>query len=173
MPDNPPSLEDTVTEERDLSHLDWHEPARESASLFGLSEDDVEAIVRNPINVVTDPSTVVREWHTERRQRGDVTVVVTYPEDHDPLIWGVYLNLDLPVGKQHAGGGGGASVAPRTLSNLRKRIVTAGLTITSGGRHDLVHDSEGNLVATLPRTPSDHRTVPNVWVQIRKKGYDV
>ena len=154
-------------------NLDWHEPALESAELFGLTKEDVEAIVRNPISVMADPSAAVREWKTERRTSADITVVVTYPEGQNPLIWGVYLNLDMPVGKQHAKGGGGQSVAPRTLSNLRQRIVSAGLRIRPGSKHDLVVDDFDNVVAVLPRTPSDHRTVPNVWVSIRKKGYAV
>jgi hypothetical protein len=153
--------------------FDWHEPARESAELFGLSIEDVESIARNPATVKIDPSTVVREWKTERRTLGDITVVVTYPDRSNPLIWGVYLNLDLPSGKTYAGGGGGQTVAPRTLSQLRQRVVNAGLRIRAGSKHDLVIDTEGNVVAVLPRTPSDHRTVPNVWASIRRKGYPV
>ena len=77
------------------------------------------------------------------------------------------------LAERAAGGGGGQTVAPRTLSQLRQRVVNAGLRIRAGSRHDLVIDTEGNVVAVLPRTPSDHRTVPNVWASIRRKGYPV
>lgn len=157
-----------------LEHLAWHQPALESANLFGLDERDVEAIVRHPSLVVMDPSNAVRDWRTERRTRGDITVVVTYPDGSDPIIWGVYLSLG-PTTKTRtsAAGGGGGGYAPKTLAALRKRIIAAGLRIVAGGRHDLVTTKEGVYVASLPRTPSDHRSVPNAWIQIRKKGYDV
>lgn len=157
----------------ELEDLRWHTPALETATLFGLAKEDVEAIVRNPHNVTVDPSSAVREWRTERRTTGDVTVVLTYPEYQPPLIWGVYLALDGPTQQTRSAGGGGGSNVPRTLANLRKRIVAAGLVIKVGGRHDLVTTKDDVYVASIPRTPSDHRSVPNAWAQIRKKGYDV
>lgn len=158
--------------------LDWNPAAQRCAEDFGLAREDVEAIVARPTLTALDPSSTVRDWRTERRTSGDITVVVTYPPGRAPLIWGVYLNLPLdPVrGSAAAGGSSGTgpgSQIPRTLQALRKRIVAGGLRIIAGGHHDRVETPDGQFVASLPRTPSDQRTVPNVWATIRRKGYNI
>ncbi len=124
-----------------------------------------------------DPSTATRDWTVLRYTRGDVSVVVGFPEDMPPRIWGVYLRLPLDgtgqkMGTQGAGSTSGSEV-PKTMRALRRRIVEAGLKIRSGGAHDRVETEDGKFIAALPITPSDHRTIPNIWTTIRRKGYNV
>lgn len=153
---------------------DWHPPAVDYADQFGLDPRDVAAIIAHPASTAPDPSAVTRDWPTQRYTRGDITVVVAYPPDRRPLIWGIYLALPLEPRRSPNGAGTGAgSRIPSTLRGLRQRVVQAGLVIRPGGRHDRVETPDGRLVVTLPLTPSDRRSIPNVWTQLRRKGYDV
>lgn len=158
--------------------LDWQPAALDVAYQFGLNEDAIEAIVRKPETVTVDPSNATRAWTVLRYRRGDVSVVVGFPEDMPPRIWGVYLTLPMEGtgekrGTQGANGGGGGSEVPKTMRGLRRRIVESGLVIRPGGSHDRVETEDGQFVAALPITPSDHRTIPNLWTTLRRKGYDV
>lgn len=157
--------------------LDWQPAARDVAEQFGLDEASVEAVVRQPDRITVDPSSVTREWDVLRYTRGDVSVVVGFPHDMPPRIWGVYLRLPMEgtgvkMGTQGAGSNSGSDV-PTTMRALRRRIVGAGLKIRAGGSHDRVETEDGQFVAALPITPSDHRSIPNVWASIRRKGYEV
>jgi hypothetical protein len=154
--------------------FDWNEPAADYAESLGLTRHDVEMVACRPRLRAPDPSTPFREWKTERRSVGDLTVIVTLPPGRPPLIWGVYLNLPLDKKSQPRGAGQQCgSQAPASLQALRKRIIAGGLRIVAGGRHDRVETREGTFVAALPKTPSDHRTVPNVWQTIQRKGYAI
>lgn len=157
--------------------LDWQPAALDVAEQFGLDVDAVEAIVRHPDRVAIDPSSATRDWEVLRYSRGDVSVVVGFPHDMPPRIWGVYLRLPMEgtgekQGTQGAGSTSGSQV-PKTMRALRRRIVEAGLKIHPGGSHDRVETEDGQFIAALPITPSDHRTIPNVWTAIRRKGYEV
>lgn len=161
---------------RDLSTgvIEWHQPARDTAEQFGLDEETVLAAVRSPAHVEVDPSTAYRDYYVERRRRGDVTAIVAFPDDtRPPIIWGVYLNLPINQGKLRKAGSGSGNTAPTTMRELRRRIVMAGLKIVPGGHHDRVETADGRLVASLPRTPSDHRSIPNALTTLGRKGYDL
>lgn len=157
------------------AHLRWHPPALGAARDLGLTQEEVEVIARSPQHITIDPSSSYREWYTERRRTGDVTVVVTFPPDRAPRIWGVYIHLPLPSGQKHRTAGGGNVLSrPKTMRELRKRIAAhPGLKITPGGHHDRVIDLEGKTVTTLPSTPSDHHSVANTAAAIARKGYEL
>ena len=165
----------TIAEQQIVEQFDWHRGAEDYAHMFGLAREDVEQIAANPATSTLDPSNAVREWRTERRTRGDVTVIVTYPPNQRPMIWGIYLCLpgNDASGQHRSAGNGSGSMVPKTLHALRKRIIGAGLKIVAGGSHDRVETKDGVYVTSLPRTPSDHRSVPNAWTALRRKGYDV
>lgn len=162
---------------RDLSRarIDIHPPALESARTYGLDEEKIRAVARQPQLVNIDPSSATREWFTERRRSGDIVVVVTYPEGRPPLVWGVYVVTGQePHNKRSPGGAGGTSL-PTSMRDLRRRIVAAGLVIVArdNAGHDRVQDQDGKFVASLPHSPSDNRTIPNVARTIMRKGYEI
>lgn len=156
--------------------LVWYEKAVDAADLMGLDIAEVETIVRNPQHVELDPTSAVREWHTERRRSGDVRVVVTYPPERKPMIWGVYVtspDLQGSADRQRKGsvsGATGQSNVPTTLREMKRRLITAGLKIESGRTGDRVLDSNGNFVFLLHKTPSEFRSLANMWAQVRRKA---
>lgn len=160
---------------RDLSttRLTWLPAAREAAQRYGIDELTVLGAVRFPGTVTLDPSSAHREWTVERRRRGDVIVVVALPDDRPPIIWGVYMELPMDAaGRKSAGGGSGSSL-PKTLRELRHRIVAAGLVIEAGRTHDRVVTRDGRFLVSLACTPSDRHTVPNTARQLMRLGFDV
>lgn len=164
----------TVETQSDAVEFDWEPRAIDFAETFGLTRDDVEAIVARPTRVTADPSSATREWPTERCHRGDVTVVVARPPNQRPLIWGVYLRLPIDSGARRSGAGQGAGTqAPSSPRDLRHRIVKAGLRIEGGGRHDRILNEDGKFIASMPLSPSDRHSIPNLWSTLRRKGYEV
>lgn len=168
IPSRPRSL-------RSVPTFRWHPPAVDSADIYGLTAEQVEQVARHPQAVLVDPTTVGRGALTERRTRGDVTVIVRYDEGLEPVILGVYLRLPLDVSYRASapGAGGGGRAAPNTMRALRRAVVEAGCTIKPGGVHDKVLSPDGRFLTSLPRTPSDYRSIPNAVAQLRRKGVDI
>lgn len=160
---------------RDLSTtgLTWLPAAREAAQRYGIDELTVLGAVRFPGSVTLDPSSAHREWTVERRRRGDVIVVVAFPDDRDPIIWGVYMELPMESSGHKAAGGSTGTALPKTLRELRHRIVAAGLVIEAGRTHDRVVTREGRFLVSLAGTPSDKYTIPNTARQLMRLGFDV
>ncbi len=153
----------------------------EHAATFGLSPDNVAAVVSNPQLVTIDPSSAGRDYVVERRRAGDVIVVVSlrdYEHDGTVHVMGVYV-----VDRDHANGTGAKKAAagatgtdiPPTMRELRRRIVRRGYTIEGGNSrgHDRVVDKDGRFVMTMPGSPSDVRTIPNVWREFTRKTTDL
>ena len=152
--------------------------AMEVARSYGLENEAVSAAVRFPEHVYPDPSSGTRDWYTERRRRGDITVVVTYPDDEPPLVWGVYLNLPMPdnssTGSIKAGGKG--TKLPTSERELRKRIAAhPRLHIVPGTKHDRVVDKTTNqVITTISRGKvGDSHSVANAGQTIIRKGYNI
>lgn len=158
--------------------LRWLPRAEQHAEENKIDPRVVEGAVRYPTSWGVDPSCALIEgdrWYAERRRRGDVTVVVAFPPGEEPVIWGVYHNLPMrhSRARQRAPGSGGGTTMPTSMRELRRRLIDAGLVITSGGKHDRVSTPEGAFIAALPSTPSDVRTIPNLVRDIARKGIDV
>lgn len=153
----------------------WLPRAEAHLEADGIDRDTVLGAVKYPDHVVIDPSSKIIEgrYYAERRRRGDLTVVIAFPPGQAPIIWGVYRNLPMPERRLRGPGGTGATRFPTTMRELRKRIVEEGLVIRRGGRHDRVETKDGTFVLTLPSTPSDHRTIPNVIRDAARRGYDL
>lgn len=156
--------------------LHWLPRAEYHCQSLGISKFTAETAARYPDHISLDPSMRLIEGRafTERRRKGDVTVVIGYPNNH-PEIWGVYYNLPLePRRRERSPGGATGSKAPTSMREVRKRVLEAGLVIKTGGRnHDRIETPEGRFVAPLPVSPSDHRWMKNLVSQLARKGYDI
>lgn len=168
--------------------LAWHEPAEDSAGYWGLTKDDVEAIVRSPETVIHDPvsGAIGREWHTERRRRGDVTVVVAFPDDRAPIIWSVWIAnsiLQTPEAAldPHNRGGRGrlhrvepSRPAATSSREFKRRLMELdrGLQIVSVKNGDKIYSREGEYLGTLwaKSTKSDLLKLQTI---LTRSGYDV
>lgn len=167
--------ETQLSQTRDLRTvpLTWLPRAEGFVELNHMDRNLVLAAAKFPQQVVPDPLNNPERWYAERRRRGDITAIVAYPPGQRPVIWGAYQHLPDDLPRHSNGGTGGGSTTPTTMRALRRRIVEQGLVIRPGGHHDRVETPDGHLVSALPRTPSDHRTIPNVCAQLRRKGYPV
>jgi hypothetical protein len=138
----------------------------------------VESAARNPQSVTLDPTTVSTDTLTERRRRGDLTVVVRYNEALPPIVLGVYMHLPLDGPPERSGPGGVKGShkrnTPTTMRALRRAILAAGCRLEPGGSsHEKVISPEGRVISSLSNTPSDHRTIPNAVAELRRKGVDI
>lgn len=143
----------------------WHQPAVDFCEEYGIPMEIVEAAAEHPTSSSTDPMSVEKGYTVLDRRRGDLTAVVGLLNPSQPSI--LYVRLHLPLSVKGQGsttpGGAGGEGRPRTLRGVKAAIVRDGYSIVSGGAHDKVVDSQGSFLVSLPRTPSDHRTLANVW----------
>lgn len=144
----------------------WRTDAKEFAASYGLSQEDVEAIVRSRINPQVDPRSHEVGHLIIRYRAGDVIVVVGYREVDAPMVMSVWVDhhheSKAKQGSRTPGGQGKS--APTTVKELVKRVLASGYKVEMGGSHYRVVDKEtGDFLMSLPITPSDHRTIPNAW----------
>ena len=155
-----------------VENIRWHDNAREYARTYGLTVDDVEAIVRMKNRPEIDPRSTEVGHLIVRYHAGDVFVVVGYREPHLPVVMAVMVN-DHHTGKAGSRTPGGVGkTGPTTIKELTKRVIAQGYRIEMGGSHLRVLDKDtGEYLMSLPSTPSDYRSVPNAWALfLRKKA---
>lgn len=148
------------------TYFDWHPPAVEFVDAYGIPRDVVESAAVNPSSTTLDPHGAEVGYRVERRRRGDVIVVVGFANPDRPAILYVALNLEdlhRVQGTHRSPGGASGSDIPTSMLQLRRRILSQGFAITRGGSHDRVTTRDGEFLVSLPLTPSDHRSIPNVW----------
>jgi len=150
----------------------WKPEARDYANTYGLAIEDVEAIVRKKPHPKVDDRSAEVGHRIMRYRAGDVIVVVGLREPDKPMVMSVWVDHH---SKAHSGSknpSGSGKSGPTTIKELTKRIIASGYRIEMGGAHSRVLDKEtGEFLMALPITPSDHRTVPNVWATfLRKKA---
>lgn len=152
----------------------WHPDALEFATTYSIKPEDAELIVTDPKSVMTiDPYTAEAGYPVVRYTRGDVTVVVGFRERTDPTV--IYLRVQSKdddrgnTGGPSSGGKAHDSRAPRSLRELQRRCVMAGLKIQRGSRHLGVYDEEGTRVGSI-NDSTDRRALTNSWKQIERQS---
>lgn len=143
--------------------LHWHQDAEDFIERYRLDRQFVEDVVRSPQATEVDPRTQKVGYQVLRLRRGDIEVVVGYREPREPMVLFVRLLSGDNESPRHSVGGTKGSSIPPTLPELRRRITMYGYTITHDARHSKVLSTEGHLIAVLPKTPSDHRSLANSW----------
>lgn len=152
----------------------WWNGVEDAMDNFGLTHENVLSIVHGPESIRwAERPPGHDEWPTEKRQRGDVQVVITWPPGERPIIWAVYVLSKLDPGRSHAtgsvGGATGASQNPTSVREIKRRLVARGFTIEPGGKGDRVM-WQGDFFWLLHTTPGEYRSVPNVWSAIKRKA---
>lgn len=155
--------------------LEWSEGVLQAMEEHNLSMADVASIVRNPTSIEMDPSNPARDWHTERRRRGDVIVVVTFPPGSRPRVWGVYVMSRMHAGTarhRKSAGSGAGTTAPTSVREIKRRLATAGFQVQpgTGGGPERILDPDGKFFWSLHTTPSEFRSLANVWSLLRRKA---
>lgn len=148
--------------------IHWHPNALEFAEIYHLDKRLVEDAVRSPTSEEDDPYHEGADYPVKRVKRGDLSVTVGWREPNDPMILFIHLTLPGEQGRQRRSVGGtqGSSLPP-TIPELHRRIVALGYSITTSGPHAKVRSREGAFIYTMPRTPSDKRSIANSW-----KGFE-
>jgi hypothetical protein len=153
----------------DYKSISWHADAEVYASTFGLDKKDVESIMLARSNPKIDSRSHEVGHLIVRYSAGDVTVVVGHREKEHPVIMSVWVE----TGQQRSGSqkphGVKGSSLPTSMKEIQKRIMADGFKIKHGGAHLRVEDENGVLLCSLPSTPSDHRSIPNVWKTYQRK----
>lgn len=144
--------------------ISWHDDAVSFAATFGLEPEDCEKILINRSSPQMDPRSAEVGHLIVRYRAGDVIVVVGHRDPEHPVIMSVMVDTGYEgnSGSKKATGLSGSTL-PTSMKQLTKRILNDGFNVVHGGSHMRVEDTEGELIATLPRTPSDHRSIPNSW----------
>lgn len=108
--------------------------------------------------------------------RGDLGVIV--PDD-DPAVVVALLRIDpdaAPVPRGRRATGGPAHRTPESSAELEQLLRAHGFEISAGrgGHHKATHQHHPGVTITIPHTPSDHRSFPNLLAEIRRRtGVDV
>lgn len=146
-----------------IDQITWDDDALYWASLWGLTTQVVESCIRNPQQRALDPRTKELGHPVLRHRRGDVVVVAGYREPHCPHVLYVttLTGADLHGQGSRAPGGSGSSL-PKSIYALHRKIKELGYTLTRDS-HPKVVTADGRVIFSVPGTPSDYRTVPNVW----------
>lgn len=59
------------------------------------------------------------------------------------------------------------------MRDLIRELEAQGFTWRTTARHHiLVYSPDGNVVTTMPSTPSDHRSMKNCLSQLRRAGFE-
>ncbi len=145
--------------------------AAEQIQDLGTTPADVDAAVTHPHS-------------TERTHQhngtmfvlGDLGVIV--PDDDPALIVGlVRVDPDItPLRHSRSAGGGPSRRMPTTAAELEHLLHVHGFQITAarGGHRKARHHDRPGVVITIPHTPSDSRSYPNLVADIRRLiGIDI
>ena len=152
--------------------ISWQPDALSYAEMYGLTQENVELIVKNKSRPVIDPRTNEVGSLIMRYRSGDVVVVTGLRDPDNPVIMSVWVETNNKKSGSKKNSGTSGSSMPTTLKQLQRRILDDGFKIRMGGSHLRVEDAEGNLLTTLPATPSDYRSIPNAWKSYCRKKAD-
>jgi len=143
----------------------WNDEAKNFVELYGVDTRLIVDAVRAPQSVSIDPRTNEVGYPIKRLRRGDVEVVVGYREPEWPTI--LYVRLATPdddQGPKRSPGGVSGSSVPPTMGELHRRITMAGYQVQTGGAaHPKVVSQTGDVLMSIPNTPSDKRSLANTW----------
>jgi hypothetical protein len=150
--------------------LTWHQDAEDFVDDTGMDRAIIEAAARFPTSTSPDPRSATEGYPIKRLRRGDIEVVVGYREPKEPMI--LFVRLETPgegrsMRSASAGGGHGSSIPP-TMTEMHRRIQALGYHLSSTTRHTKVLTRDGAPITTLPRTPSDNRSLANAWMQFQR-----
>ena len=102
--------------------------------------------------------------------RGDLGVIV--PDDDQALIVGlVRVDPDTtPLRRTRSAGGGPSRRMPTTAAELEQLLRVHGFQIAAarGGHRKAAHPDRPGVIITIPHTPSDSRSYPNLVADIRR-----
>ena len=155
-------------------NLEWNQEPLDFVDSYGLDVQLVEDAVRAPTAVDVDPRSAKVGHPIRRLRRGDIEVIVGYRTEDTPCV--LYVRL-LSVSSSSSGhgsrqpsgaGAGSGTSSPPTVHELHRRITALGYYIANDSRHAKVYTQAGNLVQTMPRTPSDHRSLANAWAEFKR-----
>lgn len=148
---------------RVIHFVDWDQLAIKGAAQWGLTQEDVEKIVRNPQRSVLDAYSTEVGYPVVRHISGDVVVVTGYREKRSPKVLSVFTltGPQTVAGSRRAGGSGKS--APTSVADLMKRIKAMGYTFSAGGHPKVIDPDTGTVIYTIPGTPSDWRSLANTW----------
>ena len=149
--------------------ISWHDDAKSYADMYGLELKDVEAIVLAKSKPVIDPRTNETGNLVMRYRAGDVVVVTGLRDPKNPVIMSVWVETGMTKGGSKKNTGTAGTGMPTTMKQLQRRILDDGFKIKHGGAHLRVEDDEGYMIATLPSTPSEYRSIPNAWKSYCRK----
>lgn len=148
----------------------WDEQAITWATYWGLTLDDVEAVVRKPQRSAYDPRSAEMGYRILRHRSGDVIVVVGYRNPAEPKI--LYVITETGI-KERAGtskgikGGSKHTGAPRSDLEIRRMILSLGYKI-NGGTNPVVLTQDGRSLMRLFYTTST-RSLAVQWQRFCKK----
>lgn len=147
--------------------ITWLPEATDFVEDVGLDPEIVLAVVQNPLRTERDPRSNLVGYEIKRLRRGDIEAVVGYLDPANPAIMFVRL-LDSrggrPTGKSTKGGTGRAGDGPSNVTDLVKRAQEMGYTTEYSTHIKLMW--KGSFAMAVPRTPSDYRSLTNVWHQL-------
>lgn len=138
----------------------------------GIPLRDLVAAYRDP-----EQTWRARENNGNMRLRGPVAVLVADDSEEVIAITSRGNALRVKAQTKHVGHGtpkakgtGGGSTMPTSVKDLLDRAHFAGLRVERATRHYLLSNpaESSGVMVTVPKTPSDHRSLPNAVMQVRK-----
>ncbi|WP_061015163.1 type II toxin-antitoxin system HicA family toxin [Microbacterium sp. CCH5-D1] len=138
---------------------------------LGIDVSDVDRAISSPHS--TEPT---HQHNGTLYIRGDLGVIV--PDDDQALIVGlVRVDPDItPLRRARRAGGGPSRRMPTTTAELEQLLRGHGFQITAprGGHRKALHPDRPGVLITIPHTPSDSRSYPNLVADIRRlTGIDI
>jgi hypothetical protein len=135
---------------------------------YGIPPEVVESAAARPTTIGLNEDSGRDGYLIKDHRRGDVTAIVGYRDDQPSILYvRIHTHLDFSRGTTDTAGSG-SSNTPKTMRGVRARIVAEGFSIVAGGSHDRVESRDGDLICSLPTTPSERRSVANSWSDYRR-----
>jgi len=157
---------------RIVDSLFWDDRAQDWLRTWNITQEEAESIILQDTRPTLDPSSTEAGHPILRFRKGDVIVVVGLREAHRPKVLSVFMHIPgMKEWVERTSTSKSGSSLPTTNRQLRSWIIGFGYQIIpGGGRHDKVADREtGQVMFTLPNTPSDHRSLANAWKAFLKE----
>lgn len=154
------------------NNLRFLERAQEFLDTYDFPEDLVRSVVMNPESIERDPYSLEVGYPVIRMRRGDITVVVGVQDPHQPSVLYIYLHIP-EDGVQRSGtkkGTAGSHKAknPTSVRQLRGWLIENGCRLESSGSGHSNAYYEGVFVGQVPSTPSDYRSIPNAYHNLKR-----
>ena len=146
-----------------VTSVEWQEDALDWAATWGLKTSDVEDVIKQPYDMAVDPRSGEAGHEIMRYRRGDVIVVAGLRNPKIPVV--LYVTTVTGIEAKKKAGGRSGSTAPRTFTDMRRRIEKLGYTIEVLNQGQLgVFNENGHKVYVMPSTPSEYRSLLNSWM---------